>query len=335
MAPKMAGTLKATGSASALKAAGNATLKGDLDSTLYSQAQATLKLGPGRPATMKPGSTVYPYPDGNLTKKHVVQTVWDAEERESESHKKLASLTGNVQRMASVFEGESRARAEQRQLMDELHEDQMARLGEISAELDASMADLARNIDEFMTRFRGKLSDTYVELHNELRAHVAKLTPRLDALAFRGEALKVKIDEEREGRIRENAQIVAPLKEQIQRIALNLEHEQAVRQARNQELKTRLSEAVAMLESGVDAEIAARQQRQGVTIEEWSKEQERLLRRQGTVEETATRIIDNLLEEGELESKARIAKQDPVVSALTKFINEFFTDTKEKAEMGQ
>lgn len=324
----MATTLKANQSATALKAAGAASLKGSMDLTMPHK-DATLKVG-GNVTWLGGGI------GGGTLRTPAIETIWDEEKLVDPSSQtgKLKSLTGKVDRMAGIFEEESRARAEQRQLMDELHEDQMKRLDKIGDELENSMAELAKYLDAFTVKFRAQLANTFDELHGELQGHVDKLTPRLASLGRRAAALKAGIDEEREARIRENTLIVQPLKEQIVRLQKNLDHEQAVRQARDKELTAMMEQAISSLESGLEAETNSRQQRQGATIEEWKLEQERLLRRQQTVEEASQRVFDNMSQDMANERKARINVQDPVAQALTTFIKEFHADVKEKAEMG-
>lgn len=324
----MATSLKGTQSATALKAAAAATLKSaESMNVTVPYKDATVKLGGGGNVTWLGGGTL---------RKPAIETVWDEEKVVDPSSQtgKLKSLTGKVDRMAGIFEEETRARAEQRQLMDSLHEDQMKRLDEIGEELESSMAETARYLEAFAIKFRAQLGNTFDELHGELQAYVDMVAPRLSALEARGAALKAGIDEEREARIRENTLIVQPLKEQILKLQKNLDHEQAVRQARDAELTGMMDQAISSLESGLEAEMNARQQRQGATIEEWKVEQERLIRRQKSVEETSQNIFDKMTQDMTSETEARIGVQDPVVQALTKFIKEFHADVKEKAEFG-
>jgi len=320
-------TMKATQSATALKAAGTATLKGG-DSTLFSGLQQdaiTMKLPLG-------GGYLS---DATMLRKKI-ETVWDEEpiNAGTEQKKKLKSLAGKVEKMAGVFESETQARAQQRQLMDELHNDQMTRLDEISAELEASMQELAEYIETWKQKFRDKLTDTFDDLHSDLQKNVEKLLPRLDALEARGRVLRASIDEETETRIQHNKEILIPVKAQLAKLEAGLVQEKGVRESRAAEIQQRMVEAVEALESGVDAEIAAREDRQVASSEEWKQEQVRLKGRYSSVQRSCDEVIAVMNQEADHENDSRIGGQDPVVEALTRFMQDFHSDIKEKAEMG-
>lgn len=286
--------------------------------------------------TMKLGGNVTwlsGYPERSSGK---VETVWEEEKTvDLSSHTgKLQSLTKKVELMARVFEQETMARAQQRQLMDELHEDQMKRLDEISDELENSMAELAKNLEAFTEKFRNQLGHTFDELYGELQGYVNEAAPRLARLEERGQQLKAGIDEERTARIRENTQIVLPLKEQIVKLQTTLDHEKAVREARDSELTRRMEEAISALEAGLEAETQARSERLTATFQDWRHEIDRLQRRQDSVALASKMCFETTADDMSKESNARLNVQDPVVQALTRFIQEFHADVKEKAEMG-
>eukprot|EP00438_Fugacium_kawagutii_P003590 Skav221598 [mRNA] locus=scaffold1698:470245:478486:+ [translate_table: standard] len=115
-------TLSATQSATALKAAACATLN---DTGGYVN-NATMKLSPQGNRTILPNKNEAPV--------HGQSSGTDGR-----------SATG-------VFEEETRARQEQRRLMDELHGEQMKRIDEIEEELDQAMAELKAFIYEFMRK---------------------------------------------------------------------------------------------------------------------------------------------------------------------------------------
>ncbi|CAK9028382.1 unnamed protein product [Durusdinium trenchii] len=129
-----------------------------------------------------------------------------------------------------VFEEETRARQEQRHLMDELHGEQMKRIDEIEEELDQAMKELKAYIEEFMQKFRKELDDTFTALFSELRVQVERITPRIAALEARGRVLRNGIEEERQDRIRHYAEILVPVKAQIAKIEQGLNREEKVRQ---------------------------------------------------------------------------------------------------------
>eukprot|EP00441_Pelagodinium_beii_P026110 CAMPEP_0197656254 /NCGR_PEP_ID=MMETSP1338-20131121/41018_1 /TAXON_ID=43686 ORGANISM="Pelagodinium beii, Strain RCC1491" /NCGR_SAMPLE_ID=MMETSP1338 /ASSEMBLY_ACC=CAM_ASM_000754 /LENGTH=325 /DNA_ID=CAMNT_0043232167 /DNA_START=43 /DNA_END=1020 /DNA_ORIENTATION=+ len=318
-------TLK--GSASSLKAAGAATLKGDFTDGGY-LSKKTMRLSGAGNMTLLPNK--------NATMLKNIDTVFDEDHQKADhaQKKKLKSLANKVDKMAGVFEEETRARQEQRVLMDELHEDQMRRLDEIGAELDAAMAELAAYISKFMERFRTELKETFATLHSELTSQVDRLTPRLAALEARGRVLRAAIDEERQERIRHYSDILVPVKAQISKLEEGLEQEKSVREARAEEIQLHMVQAVEALETALEAEIAARVDRQEASHKEWHVEMDRLNARQERLEGVFDECIRGLNEEADQEHDARTVHQDPVVEELTKFMAKFHADVQEKAEMG-
>ncbi|CAE7434815.1 unnamed protein product [Symbiodinium pilosum] len=329
MAPKalQSATLKGNASATALKAAAAATLT---DAGGYLNSNATMKLSSGLAnKTMLPNK--------NVTMLKSIDTIWDEEpddQKMYEQRKKLKSLAGRVDRMAGVFEEETRARQEQRTLMDELHDEQMKRIDEIGEELDQAMAELAAYIVEFMRRFRKELHDTFSALFSELQEQVELLKPRLAALEARGRVLQDGIEEERKERQRQYAQILDPVKVQIEKLEQGLIREQQIRQTRAAFIQQSMEQAVEALEQSVDTEFAARRQRQTFCEEEWTREADRLEKRHDVVVGSCEKCLEGLEEDANQEHDARINHQDPVVEVLTKFLNDFHADVEEKALQG-
>ncbi|OLP92808.1 hypothetical protein AK812_SmicGene25349 [Symbiodinium microadriaticum] len=216
-------TLKGNASATALKAAANATLA---DTGGYLGGNTTMKLSQGLAnKTMLPNK--------NVTMLKSIDTVWDEEpddQKMYEQRKKLKSLAVRVDRMAGVFDEETRARQEQRTLMDDLHNEQMKRIDEIGEELDQAMAELAAYIVEFMRRFRKQLHDTFTALFSDLQEQVERLRPRLAALEARGRVLDDGIQEERKERMKQYSEILDPVKVQIAKLEQGLIREQQIRQ---------------------------------------------------------------------------------------------------------
>eukprot|EP00439_Symbiodinium_sp_Y106_P020793 s1920_g2.t1 len=225
MAPKalQGSTLKGNASATALKAAATATLA---DTGGYLGGNTTMKLSQGLAnKTMLPKK--------NVTMLKSIDTVWDEEpddQKMYEQRKKLKSLAVRVDRMAGVFDEETRARQEQRSLMDDLHNEQMKRIDEIGEELDQAMAELAAYIVEFMRRFRKQLHDTFTALFSDLQEQVERLRPRLAALEARGRVLEDGIQEEKKERMKQYSEILDPVKVQIAKLEQGLIREQQIRQ---------------------------------------------------------------------------------------------------------
>jgi len=328
MAPKalQSATLKGNASATALKAAATATLA---DAGGYLNP-ATMKITHGLAnKTMLPNK--------NVTMLKSIDTVWDEEpdgDKMQEQKRKLKSLASRVDRMAGVFEEETRARQEQRHLMDELHDEQMKRIDEIGEELDQAMAELAAYIVEFMRRFRKELHDTFTALFSELQTQVELLTPRLAALEARGRVLQDGIEEETKERKRQYSEILDPVKVQIEKLEQGLIREQQIRQARAASIQQSMEQAVEALEQSVDVELAVRERRQTFCEEEWIREADRLEKRHDVVVDSCEKCLQGLEEDADKEHEARIGHQDPVVEVLTKFLNDFHADVEEKALQG-
>lgn len=277
-------------------------------------------------------------PMSNKTMMMPIETVWDhpppdGEQKNSQT-KKLQSLANKVDKMAGVFEEETRARQEQRQLMDDLHEDQLKRLDEIGVELDQEMAKLAAFIEAFMSRFNTEVKDLFHALHSELQSNVDRLTPRLTALEARGRVLHAGIEEERNERIRHYTEMLVPLKAQIKKLESNLQRESDIRETRGEEIQQQMLHANEALEMALDTEIAAREDRQQALDKDWLQEQERLVKRRDAVNDSCEESLRAINEEADKEHEARTMHQDPVVEGLTKFMEMFHADVKEKAEMG-
>merc|ERR1719270_753752 len=110
----------------------------------------------------------------------------------------------------------------QRALMDELHEDQMKRLGEVGVEIEHGLGDLISHMDQVIDNARNLVKGTFDGLHAELHSRIESLQPSLRELEARGHAVHAGLEEEREARVRETAEILVPLKERIARLGTDL-----------------------------------------------------------------------------------------------------------------
>lgn len=330
-------SLKATQSASALKIAGSMTLKG-ADATrgaAVAKDVSTLKLASSG-GHFAGDMTAVSNPSLGGTLKHPaeVDTVWEDEKQLTFQGKHLASLAGRVDRIGAAFHGETRLRDEQNALVNELHEDQMKRLDEIGFEINTSIAELTVYMDNFIQHSRGLLQGTFDGLHGDLRARIDGLLPRLRELESRGRAVSAGLEEERALRTQETTEVLVPLREQIEKLASDLQREQKVRETRNAEIQNKMDAAVASLDAALDTEIASREQRVTETAKELQHDQEQLLKRQDKVEQGLDTLRDGIFEETDLEKEQRIAAQDPIVEALASFIQKFQQNAHEQSHLG-
>eukprot|EP00933_Yihiella_yeosuensis_P063848 TRINITY_DN67102_c0_g1_i1.p1 TRINITY_DN67102_c0_g1~~TRINITY_DN67102_c0_g1_i1.p1 ORF type:complete len:354 (-),score=85.86 TRINITY_DN67102_c0_g1_i1:95-1156(-) len=322
---------KGASSPNALRAAGTATLRSPIGTE---SIDLTLKSPLGKSAANKTRKGLTELT--RIASYKPVETVWDEKHIDEGDiqQKKLRSLTVKVDRMAGVFEEETMARHHQRELMDELHEDQMKRLNEISVELDQAMQQVKSQIDAFMQKYRTILGETFDVLHTELKDWVVHLTPRIEALEARGRVLRALIEEETEDRLEQNRAILLPAKDWCERLQVDLKQEENVRITRAADIQQRLEHATFHLEQQLDREIEARAKKQVTTGKDWNKEQDRLFRRQGEVDDVCRELIIDTNKEVTHENEHRILGQDPTVQALTAFMAQFHADIKEKAELG-
>lgn len=263
-----------------------------------------------------------------------VVTVYEDSDAPGAAGRRLESLAGKVDRIGDALNEESQSRDQQAVLVDELHKDQMKRLDEIGSEIDRSIVDLAAYMDEFVDHARGLLEGTFGGLHGDLRDRVDGLLPRLRMLESRGRSVRAGLEEEQAARACETAEVLVPLREQIEKLAADLDQEQKVRETRNKEIQGRMDAAVAALDSALDTEIASREQRVTETLKECQHDHQQLQNRQDKLEQGLGRLRDEILKETQLETEQRIGTQDPIVEALTSFIQRFQTNAQEQSHLG-
>eukprot|EP00421_Protoceratium_reticulatum_P054249 CAMPEP_0168492450 /NCGR_PEP_ID=MMETSP0228-20121227/70216_1 /TAXON_ID=133427 /ORGANISM="Protoceratium reticulatum, Strain CCCM 535 (=CCMP 1889)" /LENGTH=328 /DNA_ID=CAMNT_0008509215 /DNA_START=1 /DNA_END=987 /DNA_ORIENTATION=- len=327
--------MKATRSTSALKTAATISLKGPEQKTVALTKDAvTMKVPPGAP-----GDTTTMGWNTTHRMSEPVRTIWEDASDVKElpatgQSRQVSSLSEKVSRMGSIFEEESRARSSQRHIVKELHEDQMKRIDEIGTEIDGSIAELASHMENFVSSSRQLLKDSYDGLHGNLRGRVDKLIPRLRELETRAHAVQTGLEEERQARLRETSEVLLPIKVQIERLEKDLDRERKVRENRDVEIKQQMEQAVAALDGALDTETAARKQRVDAAIKECEEDHKLLLKRQDKMEHGLEEVKDELLKEMDLEQEQRIGAQDPVVEALTSFIQKFQKNIKEQSLLG-
>jgi len=283
-------------------------------------------LGGGQDKTQKP------HPAMHFMKKGGIETFWEEDKKTTQVGGR--SLADGVQRMASVFEQATQARDEQRQMMDDLHEGQMRHVDAMNADCERLMNELVALIHGFVSKFEGQAGDTKNILMEELNANMAGFKADLDRFDARAKAIQVGIDKEREARLQHTDDILAPIRKQVGKLALELDKEQRIRRTRDAELSGELTEAVANLNSGVDFEVKNREQRHIDTITDIEREHSRLVKRQHDIVERGAAHIETLNEDTEKERTHRIKGQDHLVLTITGFIKQFQADIKEEGEMG-
>uniref|UniRef100_A0A7S1SD51 Uncharacterized protein n=1 Tax=Alexandrium catenella TaxID=2925 RepID=A0A7S1SD51_ALECA len=327
-------SMKATQSSSALKIAASMTLKDATRGTAVSKDLSMLRLPSG--AAIPGDQTTRSGTGLDATRiRASVMTVLEDEQDTSGQGRHLARLADKVDGIGAILEGEAQAHRQQSALVEELHEDQMKRLDEISFEINGAIADLTVYMDDFIQSSRGLLEGTFAGLNSDLRQRIDGLLPRLRELEGRHQAVTAGLEAERAARARETTEFLVPLREQIEKVASDLEREQKVREKRNAELQEKMEQAVASLDAALDTEIDARAQRVTATAKEWQHDQDQLARRQDKLEQGLEALGSQLVQETNLEKEQRMGAQDPIVEALASFIQKFQANAHEQSHLGK
>lgn len=246
----------------------------------------------------------------------------------------LASLAGRIGAMGSVFDEESKARVQQRELMNGLHFDQVTRLDEVAEEVDEEMTKLAEYVADFKKKTMQLSQDTFDELNGDLTECFGKLGPRLASLEARSKTLRAGLEQEKADRVRETEALLAPLREKIVVLRADLEQERKIRVNREAELKAQLKQYVGALDEALDVELEHRKRRHEGAVGDIQQDQQRLQKRQEeTVEKSRCKFADELEKELDAERDARIGGQDTMAKTLTEFIQAFHADIKERASV--
>mmetsp|Transcript_15234 Transcript_15234/g.20517 ORF Transcript_15234/g.20517 Transcript_15234/m.20517 type:complete len:304 (+) Transcript_15234:3-914(+) len=284
---------------------------------------STFKLSSGGHHASGHGSGIDTGWDATMRTPAAVETIWE-DEREPAAEG----------RIGTVFDEEARSRDQQRDLVEALHKDQMKRLDEIGLDINSSIAELTVYMDGFIQSSRGLLEGTFDGLHGDLRGRIDGLLPRLRQLETMGQAVRAGLEEERASRLRETTEVLEPLREQIDKLAAELHREQKVRETRNAEIQSKMDGAVAALDAAMDTESSSREQRVTETLKEWQHEQAHLSRRQDKLEQDIQTLKDDISKETSLEKDQRMGAQDPIVEALTCFIQKFQANAQEQSHLG-
>jgi DNA repair exonuclease SbcCD ATPase subunit len=261
-----------------------------------------------------------------------LRTVEDEAEPETEQTKKLSSLASRVKQISSHLEEEIKARAKQRQLLEEMHEEELRKVEAVGAELDEQMAELAQFVSDFKRRYTEQLHGVYDDLQGQLDRTIQPVFPRLLALEARARRVRDGIDKEREERVRESERVLAPLREQLKQLGTELETEREICKANADEIDRKMHEAADALHSACEAEEAAREHKHAGMAQEIAYDKARLATKQReVVEKSSVQLVADLSRELEQEQDERVGHQDPIIKMLTNFVEQFQADVKERA----
>lgn len=326
----MAAAAQGAGARSPIAASRSGSRPGSLKAAGAAAVQATIRLPPpegrttrvtaqgGAPALGKPASRI--------------RSVEDEAQPETEQSKKLSSLESRVKQISSHLEEEMRARAKQRQLLEEMHEEELRKVEAVGEELDEQMVELAQFVSDFKRRYTEQLHGTFDDLQGQLDRSIEPAFPRLLALEARARRVRDGIDKEREERVRESERVLAPLREQLKQLGTELETEREIGKANADEIDRKMHEAADALQSACEAEEAAREHRHDGVAQEIARDQARLAKKQREVISTScAQVVADLSRELEQEQDERVGNQDPIVKMLADFVEQFQADVKERA----
>eukprot|EP00933_Yihiella_yeosuensis_P064131 TRINITY_DN67463_c0_g1_i1.p1 TRINITY_DN67463_c0_g1~~TRINITY_DN67463_c0_g1_i1.p1 ORF type:complete len:329 (+),score=72.22 TRINITY_DN67463_c0_g1_i1:45-1031(+) len=267
-----------------------------------------------------------------------IDTTWDQSFEDVNSQKfKLKKMGTRVDDMADVFAKDIDARANQLQTMDDLHLDQMQRMDLLAADLDHRNQEICEYIENWIQDYRSQLHEVDHDLHEQLTEHVTAMLPRLDALESRGRVLRALIEEEKEARIEQNANILQPAVQWLEALRTDLARESKIQKARALEIQDKVNKAEVLMNEAITSEVAVRETRFMSIEEPEENERERLEKKivveNGLFERLDKQVVELEVELGK-ENEHRVLHQDPIVLSLMDFMKRFHRNIEEAAQMG-
>lgn len=277
---------------------------------------------------------------GNTT---MIQTIHDDKKDEKDQtggqsggsqNAKLQKLAKEVERMSEVFEEANRARAEERQLRDDMHQDLLRRIQLVRDYMAQETKRLNELLKEFTSKFELELQEVKDELMTKLNTQVSIANQKLTRLEGWGVELEAAIEQERQDRLRETEAVMAPIRKKVARLEEDLVLEEKIRKNRSEELMKDLIEATDSLNNTLDVDKYNREQYfrdlEAVTLDE----RESLEKRQIIARDEQIKGVDKRRECLNEETDNRIENQDGIVDNVTLFVRRFQENMMEDAKMG-
>jgi len=305
----------------------------EANTTLQAAGAATLKLPPGGAATLKP-SAIAGLKQHKAITIGEIETIWDVPKPMTEHSKKMATIVAGVDRMSSAFKDATKAKAEKRRMMDDMHETSMERVAQTRAEMEKMLSELAVYLQSFYTEYDEKLRTTLEELRLEEEERIAGIHARFQVLEKRQKALAEAIAEETRTRLHNTEMILGPARRSVELLVVDLDKEQRIRHTRNEELKQRMEDAVRVLRDHIIVENKNRIEKHEQVRKECELDVARIKTRQEQIEQVNIEKVEELRVAVENEEKLRKEGQDQVVEKITSFIQRFQAHIKEEGEMG-
>jgi len=236
--------------------------------------------------------------------------------------------------MSEVFEEANRARAEERQLRDDMHQDLLRRIQLVRDYMAQETKRLNELLKEFTSKFELELQEVKDELMTKLNTQVSIANQKLTRLEGWGVELEAAIEQERQDRLRETEAVMAPIRKKVARLEEDLVLEEKIRKNRSEELMKDLIEATDSLNNTLDVDKYNREQYfrdlEAVTLDE----RESLEKRQIIARDEQIKGVDKRRECLNEETDNRIENQDGIVDNVTLFVRRFQENMMEDAKMG-
>lgn len=276
---------------------------------------------------------------GGGGKTAVIQTIVESsDESKTKSggaaNAKLMKLAQEVERMSEVFEEANRARAEERQLRDDMHQDLLRRIKLVQEYMKEETKKLSELMKNFTSKFETELQNVKDEQMTKLNTKVSVVNQNLGKLEAWSRDLDTAIEQERQDRLRETEAVMAPIRKKVARLEEDLVREQKIRQGREEDLMRDLTEATDSLNNTLDVDKFNREQyfRDLKSVAE--VERQGLEKRQELVREETDLGLEKRRDGLTKEIDNRIVNQDSIVDTVTLFVRRFQENITEEAKMG-
>ena len=140
-------------------------------------------------------------------------------------NQKLKGLQGQIGEMHNDFEDMKNAREEARRILEAKFQDIYKRLEELKAALEKQAKDVNTELRNFETKFTDLLNNLKTEIYKDFEDEKTFVHGKLDEHDNKIVDLQDQIKKEREERLKQNDEMLLPLKEQISELFTKLEQE--------------------------------------------------------------------------------------------------------------
>eukprot|EP00929_Paragymnodinium_shiwhaense_P122656 TRINITY_DN955_c0_g1_i1.p1 TRINITY_DN955_c0_g1~~TRINITY_DN955_c0_g1_i1.p1 ORF type:complete len:348 (-),score=127.16 TRINITY_DN955_c0_g1_i1:134-1177(-) len=275
------------------------------------------------------------YPEMQAAKKAEIPTMWDEpDQRTLEQTRVLDKMGRKVVKMSATFEGVTNMKAEKAQIMDDMHEHSLEKVEDLRQHMEKLLAELNENVKLFSAEWTERLGDQMDSMDEELRARVAALSERYDALEERTRNLHTSIEEETANRIKDTEDLMVPVRKMVADLEKDLQTEKEIREERELELTQHMEENVRLLNADLEKEIRNRIERHREEKMDVESGVARLLKRHAQLGQNNDDLTVKFNEDMAAERLLRVEGQDHIVDRITDFVKRFQAHVLEEGDMG-